>query len=75
MAIISISFNRCIKLSEHQKAPSKKYQKLSLLLISIIGKKFCSALKRPEKKLNNKKIALDIMLVPYNTEKIGLTYK
>ena len=56
----------------------KEYQKLNLLLISIIGKKqIFYHIKKIEKKaeLNNKSIALNVLYVPYNTEKIKHAYK
>ena len=60
------------------RAIHKEYQKLSLLLISIIGKKliFHHTQKTGKKfELNDKTIALNILFVPYNTEKIRLAYK
>ena len=56
----------------------KEYQKLNLLLISIIGKKqIFYHIKKIEKKaeLNNKSIALNVLYVPYNTETIRHSYK
>ena len=54
----------------------KEYQKLSLLLISMIGKiqTFHHTHQKADKKfgLNNKSIALNILFVPYNTEEIRL---
>ena len=37
--MLSISFNRCIKIIKTLKATQKEYQKLSLILIGMIGKK------------------------------------
>ena len=57
----------------------KEYQRLSLLLISIIGKLSISfpSHKKDWKKFesNNKSIALNILYVPHNTEKIRHAYK
>ena len=46
-------------------------------MISIIGKKqiFHLTQKTEKSKINNKTIALNILFVPYNTEKIRLAYK
>ena len=66
------------KIASKLKVTQKEYQKLSLLLISIIGIKICfpSHQKDWEKiELNNKSIALNILYVPYNTEEIRHAYK
>ena len=55
-----------------------EYLILNSLLISIIGKKLDFPLHKKDWKkfeLNNKSIALDILYVPYNTEKIRHVYK
>ena len=58
------------------KATQKGYQKVSLLLISIIGKEhFLSKEEGWEKfESNNKSVALNTLFVPYNTEEIRLAY-
>ena len=56
----------------------KDYRKLNFLLISIIGKKeiFHHTQKDWKKfEQNNKTIALNILFVPRNAEKIKLAYK
>ena len=56
----------------------KEYLILNPLLISIIGKKLDFPLHKKDWKkfeLNNKSIALDILYMPYNTEKIRHVYK
>ena len=70
--MFSVCFNNCIKPSKHSKRPSKEYRKFYLLLICIIGKR-----RRDWKKFeqNNKKIAFNILFVPYTTEEIRITYK
>ena len=60
------------------KATLKEYQKSSLLLTTMIGKKQdFPAQQKDQKKfeLNSKAIALNILFVPYNTEDIRLAYK
>ena len=77
--MLSTCFNRCIKLSKHIKKTLKEYQKLDLLLLSVIGKKqtFHQKKKKDWKKfeLNNRPIALNILFVPYNNEEGRLAYK
>ena len=58
--------------TKHSKRPSKAYRKFYLLLICIIGKRRGDWKKFEQ---NNKKIALNILFVPHNTEKIRLAYK
>ena len=55
----------------------KEYQKLNLLLISIIGTKQIFHHTEDWKKFeqNNKAIALNILFVPHNTKKTRLAYK
>ena len=52
----------------------KEYQKLSFLLISIVGKR---SHKKDRKKVesNNKSIALNILHIPYNTKEVRHAYK
>ena len=58
--------------TKHSKRPSKAYRKFYLLLICIIGKRRGDWKKFEQ---NNKKIALNILFVPYTTEEIRITYK
>ena len=54
----------------------KEYQKLGLLLVNAIGIDFSTGPDSWEVfERNNKSIALNILCVPYNTKRIGHTYK
>ena len=60
------------------KVIQKEYQKLSLFLIDIIGKRqIFHRIRKNWKKfeLSNKLIALNILYVPYNTEEVRHAYK
>ena len=74
--MLSICFDSFIKLSKHWKTIQKEQQKLSLLLINSIGKKYFQSHKKywENFELNNKSIALNILYVPYNTEEIKIAY-
>ena len=75
--MLSVCFNCCIKLWEHQKRPSKNIKNQAFInQYHWKGTNFPSHKEDWKKfKSNNKSIALNILLVRYNTENIGLAYK
>ena len=54
----------------------KEYQKLNLLLISIIGKKqIFHHTQKTKFEQNNKTVAINVLFVPHNTEERRLAHK
>ena len=71
--MLSTGYNSCIKLSKHQNKPERIPKIRSFIEQDDLKEIDFPSHKKLE--LNNKSIALNVLYVPYNAEKIRHAYK